>query len=258
MKLLRVVPLILMTALMPETHVAARQVTGISEGSQTAMMQVVLHLRRESNTKELLRQMQAQIQRIDHVRQVTVSYTARELSVRYLGMESGKDRVFSRIYQEVSGGDWQVGQPEVAPLDRAHPRKLIQGNLGISPFKNADIQCLHDEMAHILCEKHLSASTLDSLDLDKCYVFKIDVEATADSSDISARAALEGENGEMVRPLHWFQLPSSASQKASGPPNVSGLLIFPRIPLAGVGLTLRLLRANGDGYDSYTVEVPKR
>ena len=113
------------------------------------------------------------------------------------------------------------------------------------------------DKAHALCEMPFRGELPKGIELENCYTVKIDFQTVAhvdNNYNWLSQACLVDENGKLVKPLSWLEFPSGfdGTEKTG-----SGLLIFPKIPVLGLGLTLRFLRANGEGYDSFTVDLPQ-
>ncbi len=124
-------------------------------------------------------------------------------------------------------------------------------------LSNVTFECLQHDKAHALCEKHFKGELPEGLELENCYTVKIDFRTVAHvdrNYEWLSQACLVDENGELIKPLSWLEFPLGVD--GTEKPG-SGLLIFPKIPVLRLGLTLRFLRANGTGYDSFTVEVPQ-
>ncbi len=151
---------------------------------------------------------------------------------------------------------------------RAIMNVLNKNNLAVSHTVSTDaeldrrldairFECLHYKEAQAICEKHFRPILSDAFDYQNCYAVQVEIKVTPDISkdyDLNSQACIINDKGELVKPITWLQFP----KKDQHLPKLSGLLIFPKVPVLGVGLTLRLLRENGDGYDSYSIDIPDK
>lgn len=191
------------------------------------------------------------------VRYVGVDYVANEIVIRYDIQKIGKLRILDILRKKYENRvhiieDVQNPTQNLSTNSYQNDLKLIN-----SIITQVHFECLARDDAHAICKQLLPVETLEKIDLDKCLVVKVDFKIKQQGRqdfDWQSQACLIDENEYLIKPLNWLELPLTKEHEQKE--LVSGILIFPKIPLLKLGLTLRLLRANGEGYDSFFVDLP--
>ncbi|NIR51718.1 heavy-metal-associated domain-containing protein [candidate division KSB1 bacterium] len=190
------------------------------------------------------------------VRYVGVNYKTLEMVVRYQPSHIDLKQIVSAL-EEL--GNFNISIMDGPKnMDSTEPMKSFRPGVefSIPEFSHLRLKCLTSDEARLLCDQHREELPQE-LDLDQCHVIQV-----AFSSDVYdngeydwlSQVCLVDSEGRFVKPANWLKLGSVKESPIKG--SVSGLLIFPRVPLLQLGLALRFLRANGEGYDSFSVSVP--
>ncbi len=213
------------------------------QNSQRSLSETVFYLEAEKLERAALENVsRSLLQDFEGVKYVGVDYRTREIVVRYDTSRISLKALESALQRMA------VGRYHLKGTVRVDPRPRLEGL-----HNQLQFQCLEHDMARELCETHFQGKLPEDLDLENCYVIKVDSSEKAAGYDWLANAALIDSQGKAVTPITWLELP-----EAQSPARPSfGLLIFPKIPAVGMGLTLRLLRVNGEGYDSFDVDLPR-
>jgi|GEM_PF-3789261 len=218
------------------------------ETSASPLMQVILRPLIKLPDDAALQSVQGVIQDIEGIRYVGVNTRSGELIVQYwAGIKL--DTLMNVLTQSGRQATLVAGPDTV----EGESIKRIQSTL--SEGSKIRLECLRHEDARELCQTHFNGLP-NGIDLEKCYSIKVNFKTVAhvDSNfDWLSQTCLVDESGAQVKPLTWLNIPSALNYKQD---MSTGLLIFPKVPHSGPGLTLRFLKANGDGYDSYTVDLP--
>ncbi len=236
--------------LKPNDSLPQDEQRGTSErATSRRLMEVTFGIEGSKIDKAVLENIQTILQEIEGVPYVGVSFQAVEIKVRY---DSAKVSVKSlrTAIDLMDGYEYSIAAGPAIVSASAQNRSTPD-------LANVTFECLRHHKAHALCEKHFKGDLPEEIELENCYTVKIDFQTVAhvdNNNDWLSQVCLVGENGVLIKPLSLLEFPSGV---AGTQRPASGLLIFPKIPSIGLGLTLRLLRANGEGYDSFTVDVPE-
>lgn len=194
------------------------------------------------------------LQRTVGVRYVGVNYNQREVVVRYDASLITLETI-QKILAEMPQSSYSLvsNQDDSSAVKRKTSADTVTSPV-LSDFQ---LECLHHEAAHALCEEHFKGVLPDDFELEKCYAIKVDFQTVAhiDSTyDWLDQACLVDSDGRLIQPIMWLELPAVGDGPVVKPG--TGLLIFPKVPILRGGLFLRFLRADGDGYSSFMVDVP--
>ena len=230
----------------------------ISSSDSSLAVEVIFKIRGEAIDRAGLENIQALLLGMDGVPYVGVNYQRLEIIVRYLPGRTTLEGLTTKIQDTNADDAVLVVRSEVIQAPNSLGVAKDQQSPFGSIFPELSLECLRHDEAQALCEKHFKDELPEGIRLKNCYTIKVDFQTVAhvdNEYDWLSLACLVDEKGKLIKPITWLELPS-VSEIPLGDA-VSGLLIFPKIPVLRLGLTLRLLRANGEGYDSYTVEIPE-
>ncbi|MFQ5676012.1 MAG: heavy-metal-associated domain-containing protein [bacterium] len=220
---------------------------------ESNLMEVTFQVHVKDNNAILEKVQNALLPGVEGVRYVGADYKSLKVVVRYDSSKVDLKKIQSALNKIAKGAFSPIADPK-----KVKPEGWTQAENTSGGFANTRFECLKHGDARALCETHFQNKLPEGVDLEDCYTIKVDFHTMAhiDSNyDWKTQAHLVDDNGNLIMPLSWLELPAeSLDAKTPG----SGLLIFPKIPLTKLGLTLRLLRANGTGYDSFAIDVPKQ
>jgi hypothetical protein len=217
--------------------------------SSLVEMKVIVKINGGGIDNEVLENLQTILQQIDGVPYVGVNYLATEVTVRYDSTKVSLHRL-RKLAEGMKGHKISVAAVQ-------NDASVDTKNWSTPELSNVTFEYLHHDEARALCERHFNEKSSVGIDLESCYVVKVDFQRVVHvSTDYEwfSNTCVVDEDGQLIKPLSWLDLSSEFDKtEESG----SGLLILPRIPLTGLALTMRLLRVNGEGYDSFTINVPQ-
>ncbi len=222
-----------------------------------ALMEVIFKVSSGNNENGSLQYLQTDsLLRMDGVRYVGINYRSKEVIVRYFASKVSQDKILSTLKAIANSAFVVVEDPRIVDSEMVSKSPDDRNNVLSPDYSKLHIKCITHQDAHTLCKEHLNIDIREQYPLENCYVVQVNFQ-TKNHIDITydwlSQAFLVDDKGELIKPLTWLELPLIKENRERGP--ISGLLIFPKIPLLKLGLNLRLLRANGDGYDSYNVDV---
>jgi len=242
--------IMLAMVLKPNDSFAKESRTGTSDWTaKNRLMEVTFRIAGSKIDKAALESIQTILQEIEGVPYVGVNYPTVEINVRY---DSAKVSV-----QRLKTASEGVDGPQVSIVAGPAIVSASAQNRSTPDLSHVTFECLNHDKAYALCEKHFKGELPGGIELENCYTVKINFQTVAHIDrhiDWLSQACLVDKNGKLIKPLSWLEFPSGVD--GTEKPG-SGLLIFPKIPVLRLSLTLRFLRANGDGYDSFNVEVPE-
>jgi len=258
-KLIMVVATFAMIVTLPAGRAFAQQK---AETTRTAKpdaseLQIVIHVS-DTTDQISMESIQTELQSVADVRHVGVDFPAHAITVRWINPVLTVPKVVSVL------AGLGISGHAIVPTCRANGQaQTTEARRGAQPgaridLGNVELQCLDHHEARRFCEQYLDEVIPDGIELDKCHIIRVDFQVTSQADrgvDWMSRATLVDRDGAPVKPLAWLQLPESPGDINR---KLTGLLIFPKIPLLNIGLTLRLLRSNGAGYDSFTIDVPRK
>lgn len=224
-----------------------------SLADRSTLLEVTFKVNARAGDQEAIESLQSRLQSIEGVRYVGVSYQSREVVVRYLSTKVSFEKLAWKFEKTERYPISEIAGPKIVEAKKENDHNILSPALA-----NVVFEYLAHHEAQTLCEEHFQGELPKAIELEKCYIIKVDFRPVTQVSaeyDWHSRACLVDEAGQLIKPLSWLELPSLKDAQKDG--SLSGLLIFPKIPLLRLGLTLRLLRANGEGYDSFTVDVPE-